>query len=77
MKPMTELDRRQQARRAADRRRPIYRAAMWGCYLMGGMGAAAFGRLMRYNLPIPGVLAAIFCITMTACAFHFDTESRR
>ena len=71
------INTRQRARRTADRRRPIYRAAMWGCYFVACLSAWAFGRFVRYDLPVASVLCIGLCTLLTAYAWHFDGESRR
>lgn len=71
------INARQRARRTADRRRPIYRAAMWGCYFAACLFAYAFGRFARYGITVAAIACVGFCILLTAYAWHFDGESRR
>lgn len=77
MQKRMNLEERQRARREADKRRPIYRGAMWGCYIAASLFAYAFGRFARYELTLASIASAAFCALLTAYAFHFDNESRR
>ena len=71
------INARQRARRTADRRRPIYRAAMWGCFGAACVTAWAAGRFAQTGLVLPAMVAVAVIVMLGAYSLHFDGESRR
>lgn len=71
------IDQRQRARRAADRRRPLYRGAMWTCCGAACFMAWAAGRFAQTGLVFPAMMTVTVVAILGAYALHFDGESRR
>ena len=71
------INARQRARRTADRRRPIYRAAMWGCFGAACVTAWAAGRFAKTGLVLPAMVAVAVIVMLGAYALHFGGRSRR
>lgn len=71
------IDQRQRARRNADRRRPLYRIAMWCCIGSAYAASCAAGEFANDGIPFAATLMAVFVAIVTAYAAHFDNESRR
>ena len=65
---------RQQARRMADRRRPVYRRAMYAAGIGAMLSAFAAGCAPGPMVRVLSISLAVLC---AAYAVHFDGESRR
>ena len=65
---------RQQRRRLADKRRPIYRRACLGCWAGAVLAAFCAGAAPG---PLARCLGISLAVLLGAYALHFDAESRR